>query len=63
MSGVFPPELNLPAKGEIVTNKNIRPKRKRGGKSFVVRIAQSHDRTVLTGLIASANPKQTEVPI
>ena len=63
VSGVFPPELNLPAKGEIVTNKHIRPERKRRGKSFVVRIAQPHDRTVLTGLIASANPKQTEVPI
>jgi hypothetical protein len=63
MSGVFPPELHLTRKGEVVTNKHIRPKRKRGGKSFVVRIAQPHDCTVFTGLIASANPKQTEVPI
>ncbi len=59
-------QLHLTIKGKVVANKNIRTKRKRRWESLVVRITQPHDCTIIlrfTGLLASADAKQTEVPI
>ena len=59
-------QLNLAVEGKVIADKNIRTKRKRRWESFVVRITQPHDCTVilrLTGFTTSADAKQTEVPI